>query len=33
MSEQRKRLGSSMTYDEYVHTYEKAPLKPCMKPL
>lgn len=28
----RKRLNSSMTYEEYVNTFEKAPKKPCFKP-
>ncbi|CAD8066253.1 unnamed protein product [Paramecium sonneborni] len=32
MEEQRKRLNSSMTYEEYVNTFEKAPKKPCLKP-
>lgn len=29
---ERKRLDSSMTYDEYVKTYDRAPKKPCLKP-
>ncbi|CAK79770.1 unnamed protein product (macronuclear) [Paramecium tetraurelia] len=32
MEEQRKRLNSSMTYEEYVNTFDKAPKKPCLKP-
>lgn len=28
----RKRLNSSMTYEEYVNTFDKAPKKPCLKP-
>lgn len=32
MTELRKRLDSSMTYEEYVKTYDKAPNKPCLRP-
>lgn len=33
MSEpQRKRLNSTMTYEEYVNTFDEAPKKPCLKP-
>ena len=33
MTDIRKRLNSSMTYEEYVSTFDKAPRKPSLKPL
>ncbi|CAD8168898.1 unnamed protein product [Paramecium pentaurelia] len=32
MAEQKKRLNSSMTYEEYVSIFEKEPKKPTLKP-
>ncbi|CAD8183714.1 unnamed protein product [Paramecium octaurelia] len=32
MAEQKKRLNSSMTYEEYVSFFEKEPKKPTLKP-
>ena len=32
MEEQKKRLNSSMTYEEYVSNFEKEPKKPTLKP-
>lgn len=29
---ERKRLDSSMTYEEYVKAYDRAPRKPSHKP-
>ena len=32
MTELRKRLNSSMTYEEYLHTFDQPPRKPSLKP-
>ncbi|CAD8186391.1 unnamed protein product [Paramecium pentaurelia] len=32
MTESKKRLNSSMTYEEYVSIFEKEPKKPSLKP-
>lgn len=32
MTELRKRLNSSMTYEEYLHTFDQPPKKPNLKP-
>ncbi|CAD8176966.1 unnamed protein product [Paramecium octaurelia] len=32
MTELKKRLNSSMTYEEYVSIFEKEPKKPSLKP-